>query len=71
MAEIGGLLGLFMGCSLLSIVELFFFCVKTCLKKRAQVVDVERTSNDLRLDFHTNHQLKLNFKILGLLEIET
>jgi hypothetical protein len=26
-AELGGLLGLFMGCSLLSIIEIFYFCV--------------------------------------------
>jgi hypothetical protein len=37
-AELGGLLGLFMGCSLLSIIELFYFCFASIVfigKRRA------------------------------------
>jgi hypothetical protein len=35
-ADFGGLLGLFMGCSLLSIVELIFHCIRACINKRGK-----------------------------------
>ena len=34
LADFGGLLGLFMGCSLLSIVELIFYCCAACFKRK-------------------------------------
>lgn len=33
-ADTGGLAGLFLGCSLLSFFEIFYFCIKECVKKR-------------------------------------
>ncbi|KAG5676491.1 hypothetical protein PVAND_006322 [Polypedilum vanderplanki] len=41
-ADFGGLLGLFMGCSLLSIVELIFHCIRACINKRGK--------NEMKLD---------------------
>ncbi|KAG5674934.1 hypothetical protein PVAND_004878 [Polypedilum vanderplanki] len=37
-AEIGGLLGLFMGSSLLSIVEMFYLCIKGIIQKRKKKI---------------------------------
>ncbi|KAL7045139.1 hypothetical protein ACKWTF_002156 [Chironomus riparius] len=41
-AECGGLLGLFMGCSMLSIVELFYLCFKKITEKRNQHLNTKR-----------------------------
>jgi len=39
-ADFGGLLGLFMGCSILSIVEVIFHCIRACFKK-GQIQEIE------------------------------
>ncbi|XP_070504703.1 pickpocket protein 28-like [Chironomus tepperi] len=39
-ADFGGLLGLFMGCSILSIVEVIFHCIRACFK-RGQIEEIE------------------------------
>lgn len=36
-ADFGGLIGLFMGCSLLSVLELFYYLFQHCVKRRKSV----------------------------------
>jgi len=45
-AECGGLLGLFMGWSILSIVELFYFCIKGILARKQEFLDARRIKNE-------------------------
>jgi hypothetical protein len=41
-ADFGGLLGLFLGCSILSLIELIFFTVAGCWKLKLKGADVEK-----------------------------
>lgn len=46
-ADFGGLLGLFMGCSILSIVEVIFHCIRACFKKgKVQEIEIQPISHE-------------------------
>jgi hypothetical protein len=45
-AECGGLLGLFIGFSMLSIVELFYFCIKGILARKEDFLNARRIKKE-------------------------
>lgn len=62
-AECGGLLGLFMGCSVLSIVELFYLCLKRVSDRRSEI-HAKKTELERRQFLKTNRFVwnMINFK---------
>lgn len=41
-ADIGGLLGLFMGCSLLSIIELIYFAINAIINRKKRAIKTHK-----------------------------
>lgn len=73
-ADIGGLLGLFMGCSLISIVEIFYFVLHSSYftiaggskenKKSPLEVEVDEIKEDIRLKDEKIEELSKEIELL-------
>mgnify|MGYP003406654927 FL=1 len=73
-SDAGGLLGLFMGCSLISIVEILYFIVQSIInllfkRRKVETINLQRDRNDLHsIVSAMNEEMRSGFKKLNDLE---
>lgn len=73
-SDAGGLLGLFMGCSLISVVEIFYFIIQSIInmlfkRRKVATINIQRDQNELfSLVSAMNEEMRSGFKKLNDLE---